>query len=55
MKTVQYKHHNLQENSEGFALWQKAKKTDSQADWKKLNDHLKDVDERAKAIVLRYK
>ena len=55
MKTVQYKNHNLAQNSEGYALWQQAKKTDRQEDWKKLNDHLREVDLRDKQLLERYK
>jgi len=55
MKTVQYKNHNLATTSEAYKLWEAWKKTGSQADKLKLDVHLREVDERAKQLVERYK
>lgn len=55
MKTVQYKHHNLATTSEGYKLWEAWKKSGKPEDLKKLDQHLKEVDERAKSLVERYK
>jgi hypothetical protein len=55
MKTVAYKNHNLATTSEGYKLWETWKKTNKPEDKKKLDDHLKDVDTKAKQLVERYK
>ena len=55
MKTVYYKNHNLATTSEGYKLWETWKKSDKAEDKKKLDDHLKDVDARAKTLIERYR
>lgn len=55
MKTVQYKHHNMAHNSEAYKLWELWKKSGKAEDQKKLDQHLKEVDEKAKQLVERYK
>lgn len=55
MKIVVYKHHNIAVNSEAYKLWEMWKKTEKVEDKKKLDEHLREVDERAKQLVERYK
>lgn len=55
VKTVQYKNHNLATSSQAYELWETWKKTGKAEDLKKLDQHLKEVDERAKNLVERYK
>jgi hypothetical protein len=57
MKDVVYKGCILMRNSEAFVLWdnwQKAKSDRNQAQ-KKLDDHMKKLDQNAKDLMERYK
>ena len=55
MKTVQYKRHNMAHNSEAYRLWETWKKTGSVEDQKKLDLHLREVEQRDKQLLERYK
>lgn len=55
MKTVQYKQHNLAHSSEAFKLWETWKKSNDPKDKAALDAHLKDVDQRAEDVKMRYK
>ena len=52
MKGVQYKRHFLAKGSDAYAMFEDAKK--DQELLKKLDKHLKDVDQRAKDLLTRY-
>ena len=55
MNTLAYKNHNLARNSEGYKLWETWKKSGLESDKRKLDQHLKEVDERDKQLKERYK
>lgn len=55
MKTVAYKHHNLATSSQAYELWETWKKSGKDADRLKLDVHLKEVDQKAKQLLERYK
>lgn len=52
MKGVQYKKHFLAKGSDAYAMFEDAKKEPELL--KKLDKHLKDVDQRAKDLLTRY-
>ena len=55
MKTVKYKNHNLAQSSQAYELWEAWKKTNKPEDLKKLDQHLKDVEQRHRDLLERYK
>lgn len=55
MKATKYKHHLLAHNSDAYKLWQLWQASKAPKDQAKLDKHLKEVEQRAKDLVERYK
>jgi Zn-dependent M32 family carboxypeptidase len=51
MSDVIYDGYILAKNSVAYELWQEAKKSN---DWKKLKQHMKELDQKNKDLVARY-
>lgn len=56
MQGVRYKDTVLHRNSEAYRLWQEwqSAKTDRNQAQRKLDQHLKEVDQRARELMTRY-